>query len=64
MRGGLKLVMADAKRETRGAGRAQQGCTLHLSVQLLHSIMYNFLTRRVIACGALHMKGQVSSMGD
>lgn len=37
--GGLELVMA----ETRGAARAQQGCTLHLSVQPSHCIMYHFL---------------------
>lgn len=36
---GVKLVMA----ETRGAARAQQGCTLHLSVQPSHCIMYHFL---------------------
>lgn len=39
-----------SKWETRGAARAQQGCTLHLSVQLLYCIMYHFLKKRVIAC--------------
>ena len=42
-RGGEKISYGWCRRETRGFGRAQQGCTLHLSVQLLHCVMYYFL---------------------
>lgn len=37
-----KISYGWCKWETRGAGRAQQGCTQHLSVQLLYCIIYNF----------------------
>lgn len=63
-RDGEEISYGWCKRETRGAGRAREGCTLHLSVQQLYCIMYNFLMRKATACRVQHIKGQVCSAGD